>query len=177
MQSFLLKSTPFGPVALIWDIVDDRPRIARVLLSRPGLSAHTRLHEQFSHARPGTCAEIAALADGMNAFLAGEPRAFPLACADLTACSAFKRAVLRAEHSVPRGQVITYRQLAARAGNPNGARAVGTALATNPVPLLIPCHRAIRSDGRLGGFQGGLAMKRALLEYEGIALDEAGRAL
>jgi len=53
---------------------------------------------------------------------------------------------------------------------------VGNALATNPFPLIVPCHRAVRSDGSLGGFQGGPAMKRALLEREGIAFDRAGRA-
>jgi methylated-DNA-[protein]-cysteine S-methyltransferase len=54
---------------------------------------------------------------------------------------------------------------------------VGNALATNPFPIVIPCHRAIRSDGTLGGYQGGLAMKRALLEQEGVDLDERGKVL
>ena len=53
---------------------------------------------------------------------------------------------------------------------------MGNALATNPFPLIVPCHRAIRSDGHLGGYQGGLEMKRALLEREGIPLDASGRA-
>ena len=60
-------------------------------------------------------------------------------------------------------------------GKSNGARAVGNALANNPFPLIVPCHRAIRSDRHLGGYQGGLEMKRALLETEGIAFDKAGR--
>jgi methylated-DNA-[protein]-cysteine S-methyltransferase len=62
-------------------------------------------------------------------------------------------------------------------GTENGARAVGRALATNPFPIIIPCHRAIRSNGVLSGYQGGLAMKRALLAFEGIEISEADKAL
>jgi methylated-DNA-[protein]-cysteine S-methyltransferase len=83
-------------------------------------------------------------------------------------CSAFQQKVLHAEHAIPRGRVSTYRLIARRLGDANAARAVGTALATNPFPIVIPCHRAIRSDGALGGFQGGLKMKGALLRMEGI---------
>jgi len=60
-------------------------------------------------------------------------------------------------------------------GVPGDARAVGNALATNPFPLIVPCHRAIRSDCGLGGYQGGLDMKRSLLSKEGIAFDDSGR--
>jgi methylated-DNA-[protein]-cysteine S-methyltransferase len=60
-------------------------------------------------------------------------------------------------------------------GKPNGARAVGNALANNPFPLIVPCHRAIRSDRHLGGYQGGLEMKRALLKKESITFDKSDR--
>ena len=66
---------------------------------------------------------------------------------------------------------MTYGGLAAAVGVPGGARAVGNVMAGNPFPLVIPCHRVIRSDGSLGGFGGGLPMKRALLEMEGVAFD------
>jgi O-6-methylguanine DNA methyltransferase len=62
-----------------------------------------------------------------------------------------------------------------RLSAPRAARAVGTALARNPFPLIIPCHRVVRSDGMLGGFGGGLKMKKALLEMEGVAFDRSGR--
>ncbi|MDP3066207.1 MAG: MGMT family protein, partial [Methanobacteriaceae archaeon] len=95
----------------------------------------------------------------------------------LDLCSSFQKAVLRAEHQIPRGSVSTYQLISKHLGKENGARAVGNALAKNPFPLIIPCHRAIRSDRHLGGFQGGLNMKRALLEKEGVKFDHAGRAV
>ena len=76
---------------------------------------------------------------------------------------------------IPRGRVSTYKRIAAHLGSPTGARAVGNALAGNPFPIIIPCHRAVRSDMSLGGYQGGLSMKRRLLEMEGITFDDTGR--
>ena len=66
------------------------------------------------------------------------------------------------------GSVSTYRLVSAYVGIPNGARAVGNALAGNPFPIIVPCHRAIRSDRHIGGYGGGPEMKRALLEKEGM---------
>ncbi|MEE9618423.1 MAG: MGMT family protein [Anaerolineae bacterium] len=95
----------------------------------------------------------------------------------LERCSEFQRRVLLAEHRIPRGWVSTYGRIAIRVGVPGGARAVGGALARNPFPIIIPCHRAIRSDGQLGGFQGGLRMKQSLLELEGIEVAQTGKVL
>ena len=71
----------------------------------------------------------------------------------------------------------TYGRIARSLGMPNAARAVGTALSRNPFPIIIPCHRAIRSNGELGGFRGGLEMKRALLELEGVEFSATGKVL
>jgi methylated-DNA-[protein]-cysteine S-methyltransferase len=95
----------------------------------------------------------------------------------LDRCPAFQRSVLLAEYQIPRGWVSTYQKIAGHLGSPRSARAVGNALARNPFPLIIPCHRAIRSDRSLGGFQGGLRMKQALLEYEGVEISEHGQVL
>lgn len=70
------------------------------------------------------------------------------------------------QRTVPLGQTITYGELARRCGVPRGARLVGQAMAKNPVPLLVPCHRVVRADGTLGGFGGGLALKARLLALE-----------
>ena len=88
----------------------------------------------------------------------------------------FSRAVLRACGELPYGMTITYRVLAIRAGRPDAARAVGTIMARNPLPLLVPCHRVARSDGQLGGFSapGGLDAKRRMLQWESELEARAG---
>ncbi len=116
----------------------------------------------------GSCREIDALTGRIEAFLNGENVRFTLDTVRLDLCRPFQRKVLLAEYAIPRGRVSTYGLIAGHLGNPHGARAVGAALASNPFPLIIPCHRAIRSDGGLGGYQGGWKMKRALLEMEDV---------
>lgn len=106
--------------------------------------------------------------------------------ADLARVGPFEREVLAAVRRIPRGQVMTYRAIAQALGQPGAARAVGAACARNPLPLLIPCHRVVRSDGSLGGYslRGGVVLKRRLLEGEGAlsgdrlprAARRAGRA-
>ncbi len=88
---------------------------------------------------------------------------------DLARAGAFEREVLAALRRIPLGQLRTYGEIARAIGQPGAARAVGAACARNPVPLLIPCHRVVRSDGGLGGYSltGGVALKRRLLESEG----------
>ncbi len=80
----------------------------------------------------------------------------------------FHGKVLKALKRIPYGKVITYGELAARAGNPRAARAAGTACGRNPIPFVIPCHRVIASNGRLGGYGGGERLKKKLLENEGV---------
>jgi methylated-DNA-[protein]-cysteine S-methyltransferase len=82
----------------------------------------------------------------------------------------FQRAVWNALRRIPRGRVITYGDLAALAGRPRAVRAVGSACGANPVPLLVPCHRVVAAGPAIGGFGGGLELKRALLEREGIQI-------
>jgi AraC family transcriptional regulator of adaptative response/methylated-DNA-[protein]-cysteine methyltransferase len=83
--------------------------------------------------------------------------------------TAFQRSVWQALRKVPAGQTVTYAELARRIGHPRAVRAVGHACATNPLAVLIPCHRAVRSDGGLAGYRWGLARKRALLAREAAA--------
>ncbi|HXF81304.1 MAG TPA: type II toxin-antitoxin system prevent-host-death family antitoxin [bacterium] len=89
---------------------------------------------------------------------------------DLSLAGPFQRRVLEQLRRIPRGQVRTYRDIAREIGQPGATRAVGTACARNPVPLIIPCHRVVRSDGGLGGYslRGGVALKRRLLQNEGV---------
>jgi len=175
--SYLSVPSPFGALLIVWQEVEARHLVFRVFLPQPGASAHDLALEAFPGAHPRSSASIRTLAERMDRFLQGEAISFGLSYLALESCSPFQRRVLRAEHAIPRGQVSTYGRIARHLGNPQGARAVGQALARNPFPILIPCHRAIRSDGRLGGFQGGVEMKRALLALEGIEVSGAGRVV
>lgn len=92
---------------------------------------------------------------------------FPI---DLSAASPFVQRVLRATAKVPFGRLASYKTIARDIGDPKATRAVGNALGHNPVPIVIPCHRVIRSDGSLGGYTGGTRIKRQLLSLEGSML-------
>ena len=109
--------------------------------------------------------------DALVAYLSGETPHVDLPL-DVRA-TAFQRRVWQELIAIPLGETRSYSEIAARLGLPKGQRAVGRACATNPVSLIIPCHRALRESGELGGYRWGLKRKRALLEHE-IALAEAG---
>ncbi|KPJ48316.1 MAG: hypothetical protein AMJ38_05620 [Dehalococcoidia bacterium DG_22] len=106
------------------------------------------------------------LSDRLCRYARGEPVAFPDAL-DFAAATPFQRAVWQATQEIPYGQTRSYGWLAARVGKPRAARAVGQAMAANPWPIIVPCHRVISSNGRLGGYGGGLDMKERLLLLEG----------
>ncbi len=168
-------STPFGPVVVFWSPHQEEAKVVRILLSTPDRRGQDRAHGFAPGAAPGSCREIDALCGDMAAFFGGAAVNFDLNAVRLDRCPPFQAAVLRTEHAIPRGSVGTYKAIAHAVGRPRGFRAVGNALASNPFPIIIPCHRAVRSDGTLGGYQGGPAMKRTLLEMEGIGFDEKGR--
>ncbi|HUI03149.1 MAG TPA: methylated-DNA--[protein]-cysteine S-methyltransferase [Acidimicrobiales bacterium] len=94
---------------------------------------------------------------------------------DLTGLSPFERAVLAKTLEIPAGEVRPYGWVAREIGRPRAVRAVGSALGRNPVPVLIPCHRVVRSDGRVGNYGFGPPMKRALLHAEGVDLERLER--
>ena len=173
----VVKSTPFGPVAIVWSDSHGRPRVLRILLSRPGCRAGVEVRALFPGSSMSSCREIEALAEKIRAFLLGEDVRFSLDIARLDLCSSFQRSVLQAEYEIPRGRVSTYGLIASHLGIMGGARAVGNALASNPFPIVVPCHRTVRGDRSIGGYRGSPEMKRALLEAEGVVFDECGRVL
>lgn len=103
----------------------------------------------------------------LDEYFAGTRREFDLRLDWRLIRSGFYRSVLRETKKLPFGATSTYGEIAGRAGNPRAARAAGTALATNPIPLVIPCHRILRSGGVVGQYGGGPAMKQSLLVAEG----------
>jgi methylated-DNA-[protein]-cysteine S-methyltransferase len=172
--SHVLVPSAFGTLSIVWQETGAGPKVRRVFLPNEGVLTQDLLQATFPDASPRSCADIAELGERVRRFFDGEAVAFDLSLLALERCSPFQRTVLLAEHGIPRGRVSTYGRIAAHVGVPRGARAVGRALSRNPFPVVIPCHRAIRSDGHLGGFQGGREMKRALLELEGVAVTPAG---
>ncbi|HWB68807.1 MAG TPA: methylated-DNA--[protein]-cysteine S-methyltransferase [Solirubrobacterales bacterium] len=102
----------------------------------------------------------------LDLYFAGRLTAFDLPL-DWQLSRDFRRRVLRAINRIPYGQTRSYMEMASRAGNERAVRAAGTACGSNPIPLVVPCHRVLRSGGGLGGYGGGLPMKQALLELEG----------
>ncbi|GIU95199.1 MAG: methylated-DNA--protein-cysteine methyltransferase [Gaiellaceae bacterium] len=111
----------------------------------------------------------------LDEYFARSRRSFDLPL-DLRALPPFTVSVLRELARVPYGQTVTYAELAARVGRPRAARAVGTVLNRNRMPIVLPCHRVVGSSGGLVGYAGGLERKVALLELEG-ALDAGDRLL
>ncbi len=110
---------------------------------------------------------VAWLAEELEEFLQGKPVQFSVA-PDLSAGSPFQRRVWAALTKIPRGETRTYQWIARRLGRPTAARAVGAAVGANAIPFVVPCHRAVGSDGSLCGFAGGLALKRRLLAMERV---------
>ncbi|PWI19083.1 cysteine methyltransferase [Streptomyces sp. Act143] len=104
----------------------------------------------------------------VKAYFAGQRRDFELPL-DWSLISGFNRQVLRElAAGVPYGSVVGYGDLAGRVGQPGAAQAVGVAMGSNPLPVVVPCHRVVESDGGIGGFGGGLETKRQLLALEGV---------
>jgi len=176
-ESYLLLPSPFGPLSIVWRQAGEGAIVLRVFVSSERASAGDRVRAAFRQAQRQSHPAMVHLGDRLQAFLEGADVCFDLAVANLAACSAFQQRVLVAEHNIPRGSVSTYGRIAAYLGCPGAARAVGAALAGNPFPLIIPCHRAIRSDGGLGGYQGGIQMKARLLAMEGVTLGSAGKVV
>lgn len=107
--------------------------------------------------------------DWLEAYVRKEEREAPPI--DLSKQTPFTQRVLVFLQTIPFGQTLSYGEIAARLGKPNASRAVGSACGRNPVLLMIPCHRVLAANGKLGGFAAGLDIKRALLTHEGISAD------
>lgn len=106
----------------------------------------------------------------LDLYFAGKLKDFDLPL-DWQLSKDFRRKALRAVARIPYGETRTYMQVATSAGNERAVRAAGTACGSNPIPIVVPCHRVLRTGGGLGGYGGGLPMKESLLELEGV-LDE-----
>jgi methylated-DNA-[protein]-cysteine S-methyltransferase len=168
-----MKTTPD---TLYWHEIDSA--VGRLLLAGDGESL---IQVGFqSGPRPlrrvegwvADAAPFAAAIAQLEEYFAGRRRRFDLPLAPRG--TEFQRRVWRALTEIPYGQTLSYGELARRIGKPSASRAVGLANGANPLPIIVPCHRVIGSDGTLTGFGGGLPIKRKLLALEGPAADESG---
>lgn len=172
-----LIPTAFGTMGIAWWKAEAGPRVRQMFLSRVRKPVERAVLEAYPNAQRHASPAVVGLGDRVQCFLEGEAVVFDLEMIALEACGEFQRHVLLAEYGIPRGWVSTYGRIARHIGLPGSSRAVGRALATNPFPIIIPCHRAVRADGAIGGYQGGSGMKRALLAMEGVEFRGKGMVL
>jgi len=170
---FSLVDTSFGHISIIHRDTTDAG-VVGVLLPRTRKNAIRVVKSRFPEAQQSSSNNLESLESMFMDYFDGEQVKFPLEVLDLSVCYPFQIDVLKAEWSIPYGKVASY-SCVARKIESTAYRAVGNALARNPFPIIVPCHRAIRSDRTLGGFQGGLKMKRQILEMEGVEYDASGR--
>jgi methylated-DNA-[protein]-cysteine S-methyltransferase len=154
--SLLIASTPVG--------------LVRVAFGSEGHETVLQnLSDRISSRLLRAPARLDAVARQLDEYFAGHRRAFDVPL-DWQLSTGFRRVVLtHLAVDVGYGTTASYGTLARLSGSPKAVRAVGTTCATNPIPIVVPCHRVVRADGTLGGYRGGPATKRTLLDLEGIA--------
>jgi methylated-DNA-[protein]-cysteine S-methyltransferase len=179
--SCVLFETELGPCALAWR----EEGIVRVRLPGPGLAAWAARHGQAVPLGDAPSA-VAGACEAIRLQLAGSVQDLARFALDLSGVSDFHRRVYAVTQGIEAGRTLSYGDVARLVGEPGAARGVGQALGQNPVPLLVPCHRILASDGTLRGFSapGGVETKRRLLALEGVFLgggpslfDHAGLAI
>jgi methylated-DNA-[protein]-cysteine S-methyltransferase len=158
--------TEFGTLTLA---LSERGLVRLALPSEAPSAVLDGLHERYGDEVSEEGPQLDAARRTLAAYLDGSGTSLDVPV-DWSIARGFTLASLHRLAEVPYGTTISYHELAARAGNARAARAAGAACATNPVAIVIPCHRVLRSDGGLGGFGGGLALKEALLRLEGVLL-------
>ena len=146
-----------SPIGRLGLVISSRG-VAKVLLEADDI--------ETERARVAEYAEIPLAAHQLEEYFAGRRQQFTVPL-DFRFATDFHRQVLEELARVPFGDTTTYKALAERVGTPKAVRAVGSACARNPLPLLVPCHRVLRADGSLGGYRGGEQAKRFLLNLEG----------
>jgi methylated-DNA-[protein]-cysteine S-methyltransferase len=165
--AYTTTDSPFGPLLLA------RTPRGLVRVSLPAYDPDETLEELAARVSPRVLeapAELDEVRRQLDLYFEGKLTKFDLPL-DWRLTDGFRGKVQRAIHRIPYGQTRSYMQLAASAGNERAVRAAGTACGSNPIPIVVPCHRVLRTGGGLGGYGGGLPMKRALLELEGVLRD------
>ncbi|MGZ6275251.1 MAG: methylated-DNA--[protein]-cysteine S-methyltransferase [Syntrophales bacterium] len=170
-------ATTLGDVGIVWRRKDGGATLVKIFLPAHDEGIDELIRRSFPGAVRLSHTMMKQVCRSIQNLAAGRDATSSEKALDMRVCGEFQKRVLSRVMRIQKGKVSTYARLAERSGVLKGARAVGNALAMNPYPLIIPCHRVIRSDGSLGGFGGGLKMKKELLLREGITFDAKGRVL
>ena len=164
MQRVMIFRSPWG-----WMGIAESPKgIQAIVLpkrSRPAIETDLKIQSD-GPLQPGESAQLEEARRQLLDYFAGRRNTFDVPL-DLSQGTSFQRQVWRTLQRVPYGKLRSYQWIAARVGGRHYARAVGNAVGANPLPIVIPCHRIVAHDASLGGFSGGLSMKRKLLSLEG----------
>jgi methylated-DNA-[protein]-cysteine S-methyltransferase len=158
--------SPFGPL-----LIAATPR-GLVKVGLPNYDAEETLEDLAARVSPRVLEAPTRLDDTrrqLDLYFEGRLHEFDLPL-DWQLSKGFRRRALRAIDRIPYGRTRSYTQIATSAGNERAVRAAGTACGSNPIPIVVPCHRVLRSGGGLGGYGGGLPMKEALLRMEGVEI-------
>lgn len=156
--------SPFGPL-----LIAATPK-GLVRVNLPAYDPEETLEELAARVSPRVLEAPASLGEArreLELYFEGKLTEFELPI-DWQLTGGFRGKVQRAINRIPYGQTRTYADMARSAGNERAVRAAGTACGSNPIPIVVPCHRVLRSGGGLGGYGGGLPMKEALLKLEGV---------
>ena len=174
----IIDSSPIGEITIIWR---KKPQfqIEEIILSNPEKTSSQITKEKYEMEESLTLnkksKQLNNVLREIDNYFKERNYKFSLDYLNLDKLKPFQRAVLEAEFNTKKGTVNTYKDIAKAVGSPKAYRAVGTALAKNPYPIIIPCHRTVKADRTIGGFSGfagGLESKKILLELDGLIIQE-----
>lgn len=171
MTRYRVVDTEWGVFGFVWS---DQGLLATYLPEKSQPATERRLTADWPEAResqrgmPHLAADVCDYFGGKNVEFDVE--------LDLSGMTEFRQKVTLICADIPRGETVSYAELAARAGRPGASRAAGSVMAKNPFPLIVPCHRVVASDGKMGGFSSsdGISQKKRLLQLEGVSVDRRG---
>lgn len=171
-----LSNTPIGDIVIIWSI-NDGFLIEEIILSDSKDTATKKAYEKYPNSLKNkkTPKKLRKIIKELDNYFNEKEAHFSVNYLNMEKLTPFQKTVLMAEFNTKKGTINTYSSLAKDIGNPKAYRAVGSALSRNPFPIIIPCHRTVKSDktlGGFGGFAGGLISKQILLELEGIEIKQ-----
>lgn len=161
-ERHLMFSTTFGDMAILYR---DNPFLMTEILL-PRADTDELISDAHKWGKPGYHPNADIVAEAICDYFNGKIIGVPYEWMDMGSLTALQQQVLMRVAHIPYGQTRSYKAIAQEIGRPNACRFVGTSVAKNPFPLLIPCHRVVRTDGRIGKFGGGTEMKQQLLDLE-----------